>query len=115
MSNPITCPTWCEREHPTSYLAHERYVAELNADGGELVIEVTVNQHVQPGRVDAPVMRLFAHQGGDHGETTILDLAADQAATLGRIIALLASHGPGHRFGVALTDAAAVILAGGGR
>ncbi|XVQ83182.1 hypothetical protein ACQP2K_30710 [Microbispora siamensis] len=107
---PSSCPRWCEREHPTNYISHERFIGEINLDQGQTLVEVELSQHVQPGHVGEAVVRVLRHERDD---TTVLDLAPDVAATLGQIIALGTTAGPGHRFGLALTTAAGALLTGG--
>ncbi|WP_327047323.1 hypothetical protein OG320_05360 [Microbispora sp. NBC_01189] len=106
-----TCPTWCTAAHPRpDYVTHVALVDELSLDDGRTLVEVELSQHCQPGHDGPAVVRVLRHDGDD---TTVIDLAPDVAATLGRLVASAATAGPGHVFGLALTTAAGALLTGG--
>ncbi|MEV6864830.1 hypothetical protein AB0M44_27960 [Streptosporangium subroseum] len=101
-----SCPSWCEREHPTTYVTHTADVAELeNADGSTVVI--TLSQHLQPGYVGERVVRVYTCMGG---ESTIADLPPHSAEALGRSIVAFSPDESMRAYGLALRRAAAHLL-----
>ncbi|MFI6454195.1 DUF6907 domain-containing protein [Streptosporangium amethystogenes] len=103
------CPSWCEREHSTSYVTHAADIAELhNPDGS--TVTVTLSQHLQPGYVGDQVVRVYTRLGE---ETGIADLSPDSAEAVGRSIVALSPDGAMRLYGLALQRAAAHLLLGG--
>jgi hypothetical protein len=101
-----TCPWWCEREHPSSSTTHMADIAELrNADG--FTVQITIVQHVEPGRSGEQAVRLFTCAGE---RTTVSDLAPGAADALGSSIVALSPNGSGRAYGLALRRAAAHLL-----
>ncbi|AWS45961.1 hypothetical protein [Streptosporangium sp. 'caverna'] len=101
-----SCPSWCEREHSTTYVTHTADVAELeNADGSTVVI--TLSQHLQPGYVGERVVRVYTCMGG---ESTIADLPPHSAEALGRSIVAFSPDESMRAYGLALRRAAAHLL-----
>ncbi|MFC4585173.1 hypothetical protein [Sphaerisporangium corydalis] len=103
-----TCPWWCEREHPSSYTTHMADIAELRTAGG-FTVQITIVQHVEPGRAGEQVVRLFTCADEDQ-EGTVSDLAPGAADAMGSSIIALSPHGSGRAYGVALRRAAAHLL-----
>ncbi|GAA3008139.1 hypothetical protein [Streptosporangium longisporum] len=102
----VSCPSWCEREHFTTYITHAADIAELrNPDGS--TVTVTLSQHVQPGYVGERVVRVYTCLGE---ETGIADLPAEAAESVGRSIVAFSPEGPMRAYGRALQRAAAHLL-----
>ncbi|GAA4187438.1 hypothetical protein GCM10022252_20970 [Streptosporangium oxazolinicum] len=101
-----SCPSWCEREHSTTYVTHAADIAELrNPDGS--TVTVTLSQHVQPGYVGERVVRVYTCLGE---ETGIADLSPDSAEAVGRSIVAFSPDGSMRAYGLALQRAAAHLL-----
>ncbi|MEU8384606.1 hypothetical protein [Streptosporangium sp. NPDC048865] len=102
----VSCPSWCEREHPTMYVTHAADIAVLrNPDGS--TVTVTLSQHVQPGYVGERVVRVYTCLGE---ETGIADLSPDSAESVGRSIVAFSPDGSMRAYGLALQRAAAHLL-----
>ncbi|MER6827221.1 hypothetical protein ABT352_14655 [Streptosporangium sp. NPDC000563] len=106
LRSEASCPSWCEREHSTTYVTHTADIAELrNPDGS--TVTVTLSQHVQPGYVGERVVRVYTCLGA---ETGIADLSPDSAEAVGRSIVAFSPDGSMRAYGLALQRAAAHLL-----
>ncbi|MEU4829488.1 hypothetical protein [Streptosporangium sp. NPDC023615] len=105
----VSCPSWCEREHSTTYITHAADIAEVYDPDGSTVV-VTLSQHVQPGYVGERVVRVYTCRGE---ETDISDLSAESAEAVGRSITAFSPEGPMRAYGRALQRAAAHLLVPG--
>lgn len=102
------CPAWCTAvHHRPDYINHARDIADLNTGTYEVCLELA--QYENPRHLGEAVVRIFTDSATESGVT---DLVPGLAASIGHILLELDDH-QRRAFGVALVDAAALLLAAG--